>query len=246
MKSAPSRASLSTASITYADPVSRYDFISIIGSGSYGRVFSAADRFLAGAAVAIKSIPLEELDDGEAARAELAREADVLRRCDCPFIVAYHGAFYHERTLYVATALCEAGSLLDVLRAQQHLHGTASFTEPALLAIAAGTCAALAYLHDTAHVLHRDLKAANLLLTAHGKLQLCDFGISAQLTSTMPNRSTAIGTPHWMAPEVIGGGEYATSADVWSLGITMIECAQGAHLGVEPPAWKALSARQPP
>ena len=230
----PKTATLTTASINNEDPATRYDIVGIIGRGSYGKVYAATDRF-SGAKVAIKSIPADETDD-EAAHAELAREADVLRRCAYPFIVSFYGAFFHERTLYVATQLCEAGSLLDVLRAQLRLHGTASLTEPALLAVATAATAALRYLHDEARVLHRDLKGANLLLTARGEVKLCDFGVSAQLTSTMPRRSTVIGTPHWMSPELIGGCDYDAAADVWSLGITVLECARGhpPHFDAKP------------
>ena len=233
----PCSDALATATILYQDPSLRYELRALIGSGSYGRVHSAVDR-ASGVAVAIKAIPLDEADTSAAARAELAREADVLRRCVSPHIVAFHGAFYHDRALHLCVELCEAGSLVDVLRAQLREDGTPlGLAEPALVAIGAGACAALAYLHNEAHVVHRDIKAGNLLLSARGELKLCDFGVSAQLTATMPQRSTAIGTPHWMAPEVVSGGEYAAAADLWSLGITIIECARG-----RPPHWDVQPA----
>ena len=233
----PCSDALCGATILYQDPSLRYERRALIGSGSYGRVHAAMDR-ATGVAVAIKAIPLDEADTSAAARAELAREADVLRRCISPHIVAFHGAFYHDRALHLCVELCEAGSLVDVLRAQLREDGTPlGLAEPALVAIGAGACAALAYLHNEAHVVHRDIKAGNLLLSARGELKLCDFGVSAQLTATMPQRSTAIGTPHWMAPEVVSGGEYAAAADVWSLGITIIECARG-----RPPHWDVQPA----
>ena len=170
----PCSDALATATILYQDPSLRYELRALIGSGSYGRVHSAVDR-ASGVAVAIKAIPLDEADTSAAARAELAREADVLRRCVSPHIVAFHGAFYHDRALHLCVELCEAGSLVDVLRAQLREDGTPlGLAEPALVAIGAGACAALAYLHNEAHVVHRDIKAGNLLLSARGELKLCD------------------------------------------------------------------------
>src|SRR5690606_29457794 len=87
----------------------------------------------------------------------------------------------------------------------------------------------LAYLHSK-KIIHRDIKSGNILLNAAGQCKLADFGVSAELASTISKRQSMIGTPYWMAPEVLKQDHYDNKADIWSIGITAIELAQG-----EPP-----------
>ena len=135
--------------------------------------------------------------------------------------MSYLGSHVYRGRLWLLTEFCEGGSLLDALTHQQQ-----PLSEAQVAAVMAGTLCALQHLHQECHMLHRDVKAANLLLTAGGSLKLADFGVSVQLSNTLSMRSTAIGTPHWMAPEVIQEGEYSALADVWSLGISAIELAE--------------------
>lgn len=152
--------------IRSADPWQRYSVLRGIGSGSYGKVYQASDRQLPeGPLVAIKAIRLgEDAAEAEEARAELVREVEFLRRCDSEYVLAFHDAYFHGLDLFLVTALCEAGSLLDVLKA----HKRCPLAEREIVAALAGAASALAYLHDEVHVVHRDVKAANLLLTSAG------------------------------------------------------------------------------
>eukprot|EP01032_Pedospumella_encystans_P024720 gene24720-27946_t len=125
--------------------------------------------------------------------------------------------------------LCDGGSLFDLKEA------VPSFTEPELQSIIAFSVIGLAHLHAQRSI-HRDVKTGNILLTKDGRAKLGDFGISAQLTDTIMKRRTVIGSPYWMAPEVIQETSYDGKADVWSLGITLMELCEGnpPHFNVHP------------
>ena len=152
-----------------------------------------------------------------------------MRDCDCPHIVAYRDAFLKEhemrRMLWVVMELCEMGSALDLMKRQG-----AALTEGPIRWICSGVLSALDYMHTQRRAIHRDIKAANVLLARDGQVKVADLGVAAQLFNTMSKRGTMIGTPHWMAPETLSqGGEetqYDSKVDIWSLGITLIELAQ--------------------
>ena len=110
----------------------------------------------------------------------------------------YYASFQQAGSFCVVTELCHAGSLADVMHAMGK-----PLDEPALAAVLAAALSALHYLHHEQKTLHRDVKAANLLLTDTGDVKLADFGVSVSLTRTLERRSTAIGSPYWMAPELI-------------------------------------------
>ena len=188
-----------------------------------------------------------EFDNGE-----VAREIELLRECDQPNIVQYYGCFAHEAKLYIMMEYCEGSSLLDVMAATGRC-----LTQEQVSAALSGCVDALVYLHARQKV-HRDVKAGNLLLTSDGIVKLADFGVAATIQDTLQRR-TVIGTPFWMAPEVItcnrkGGpadgasAGYGTLCDIWSLGITAIELAEGQppHASLSPLTAIFLIPTKPP
>ena len=152
-----------------------------------------------------------------------------MRECECEHIVAYLDAFIRQHemrsTLWVVMEYCALGSTLDMMRRQG-----AALDEGVIQWVVASVLRGLEYMHTERKAIHRDMKAANVLITAAGDVKLADLGVAAQLFNTMSKRGTMIGTPHWMAPETLGqladDGKYDAKVDVWGLGITAIELAQ--------------------
>lgn len=198
----------------------RFQSLQLIGKGSFGDVYRGFDKEL-GKEVAIKVIDLEEAEDEVD---DIQKEISVLSQCRCPFITEYYGSYLHDTKLWIVMEYMAGGSVSDLLETGPPLD------EASIACILKDLLQALEYLHSEGRI-HRDIKAANILLTANGDVKVADFGVSAQLTRTMSKRKTFVGTPFWMAPEVIQNSEgYNERADIWSLGITAIEMAKG-----EPP-----------
>jgi len=201
-----------------------------IGEGSFGKVHRAClPSTGAYYAVKVMEICIETEDavnpqDTNAYRL-MEQEVNVLRACaSCPQIVQVLGVevatvLNQPARLNVVMELCEHGSVSDVLWKLQ-----GPLTEQEIQIVTREVLKGLQYLHDDKKI-HRDVKAGNILLTKEFKPKLADFGISCQLQNTWARRNTQIGSPYWMAPEVIKGEAYNATADVWSLGITCIEMA---------------------
>lgn len=181
-----------------------------------------------GVVMAMKEIRLE-LD--EAKFAAIIMELDILHRCVSPFIIDFYGAFFQEGAVYICMEFMDGGSV-------DKLYGD-GIPEPVLRKIALSTVMGLKSLKDEHSIIHRDVKPTNILINTQGQVKICDFGVSGNLVASIAK--TNIGCQSYMAPERIsgggiaqaganpGGGTYSVQSDIWSLGLSIIECAMGRY-----------------
>ncbi|XP_033125404.1 serine/threonine-protein kinase 10-like isoform X1 [Anneissia japonica] len=206
------------------DPEQEWEIVGECGDGAFGKVYKATNK-TTGITAAAKVIDLNKEEDLD----EFMVEIDILMACKHENVVDLIETYLYNNKLWMLLEFCGGGALDDIM-----LELEKGLTEPQIKAICKEVLEALSFLHDN-KVIHRDLKAGNILLTIDGKVKLADFGVSAKNDKTRQKRDTFIGTPYWMAPEVImcetfKDNPYDYKSDIWSLGITLIELAQ-----MEPP-----------
>eukprot|EP01094_Clydonella_sp_ATCC50884_P024270 TRINITY_DN603_c0_g1_i1.p2 TRINITY_DN603_c0_g1~~TRINITY_DN603_c0_g1_i1.p2 ORF type:complete len:450 (-),score=177.57 TRINITY_DN603_c0_g1_i1:190-1539(-) len=205
----------SKATIRQENPEKLFQLDELLGEGSYGAVWKAT-KIETGEEVAVKKIVLEDdLDD-------IHKEMDMMKNCDSQFIVKYHGCFAKGLTeIWIVMEYCAAGSIADIMCILER-----GLTEEEIAPVLRNTLLGLHYIHNPpVRQIHRDIKAGNILINNKGEAKLADFGVVGQLTDGQSKRNTMIGTPYWMAPEVVQEKGYDTKADIWSTGITAIEMA---------------------
>ena len=162
-------------------------------------------------------------------RDQLLRELRTLYTSqNYPWLVDFHDCLYDEGAMYIVLEYMDGGSLADVLQAAQ-LTGSSALSESVLARLSTRVLGGLIYLHRERHQVHRDVKPGNILLNTRGEVKISDFGLSAELDSTKEMCATFIGTHAYMSPERLGGKPYSFASDVWSLGITLVECAEGQY-----------------
>jgi len=181
-----------------------------------------------GVVMAMKEMRLE-LDDAKFA--SIIMELDILHRCISPYIVDFYGAFFQEGAVYICMEFMDGGSI-------DKLYGD-GIPEGVLRKITYATTMGLKALKDEHNIIHRDVKPTNILMNTKGQIKICDFGVSGNLVASIAK--TNIGCQSYMAPERIsgggvaaaganpGGGTYSVQSDIWSLGLTIIECALGQY-----------------
>ncbi|XP_078514167.1 mitogen-activated protein kinase kinase kinase kinase 4 isoform X4 [Lissotriton helveticus] len=211
------------------DPAGIFELVEVVGNGTYGQVYKGR-HVKTGQLAAIKVMDVTE-DEEE----EIKLEINMLKKYSHHRNIAtYYGAFIkksppgHDDQLWLVMEFCGAGSITDLVK---NTKGN-TLKEDWIAYISREILRGLQHLHAH-HVIHRDIKGQNVLLTENAEVKLVDFGVSAQLDRTVGRRNTFIGTPYWMAPEVIACDEnpdatYDYRSDLWSCGITAIEMAEGA------------------
>jgi len=205
--------------ISPGDPEQLFRVLEVIGQGSFGIVctcVNTSDNKI----YAVKFIEINEDDGGD-----LQNEIDILKATDkCANVVKYYGSYLKENYLMIVMEYCDGGSVLDVMQVCNR-----AMTEQQISSICLHVLRGLSYMHSN-KILHRDIKAGNVLLSNKGAAKLADFGVSTKLLNTIQKHKTVVGSPYWMSPEVIvapnGAAGYDHKADIWSLGITAIEMAE--------------------
>lgn len=205
-----------------------------LGKGAYGAVYKGL-HIPSNSVVALKIIDLDTADDDTA---DIQREVALLSqlRADDTNITKYHGCWLEGPRVWIVMDFASGGSVRTLAKCIKD----GALEERWIMVIVREVLVALSYLHKS-NVIHRDIKTANILVQDSSKIVLCDFGVSALLPSSNAKRTTFIGTPHYMAPEVLTSSAYDSKADIWSLGITIYEMATGSQPLAEIPQLQAIS-----
>jgi p21-activated kinase 1 len=199
------------------DPRSFYDKLYKIGQGASGGVFRA-ENLSTGLFMALKQVALKY----QVRKDAILNELHVLMTVEHPNIVRFFEAFLWEGDLWMVLEYMEGGSLAGLLRALY-------LTETQIATVLKQVLQGLAHLHSQ-NIIHRDIKSDNILLTRTGQIKITDFGFSAPAGEALPRRCSMVGTPYWMAPEVVARRPYDRKVDIWSVGILLMEMIDG-----EPP-----------
>ena len=199
------------------DPDKEFDLIEKIGQGNYGTVYKALHK-KTGKIVAAKVANIGSNNEA------FKKEINVLSQCNSPYIVSYYGSYIKNYSIWIILEYCDGGSLLELINILDR-----GLNEEQIASLVYMILQGLNFLHENKKI-HRDVKTGNILLTREGIAKLGDFGVSTQLMHSFSKKISKIGTPFYMSPEVICQNKYNYKCDIWSLGITCIEMAEG-----EPP-----------
>lgn len=203
--------------IVQDDPDDTFELIEKLGRGSHGVVYKALNR-VTGETIAVKKL----LHVAEKDLEDTLKEISILNSLNSPHCIRYYSSHYKNGDLWIAMEFLDAGSIGDLLCFKKKLN------EPQIRMIVFQVTKGLEYLHSLP-LIHRDIKAGNILLNKKGQVKLADFGVSALMESDAAKHQTQIGSPFWMAPELIQGEGYNVLVDIWSLGMTILEMTDFEH-----------------
>ncbi|KAG2378643.1 hypothetical protein C9374_008282 [Naegleria lovaniensis] len=221
--------------ISQEDPTKIFSHLKPIDEGSTG-VVMLGTHIKSNIKCAVKKIEIQQTTKLETLENELA----MMESCSHSNIVQYMGAYHHDHHLWISMEFMDGGKLTDILY-------KTILREDEIAYVLRECLKALKYLHDS-NKMHRDIKSDNVLVNSKGEVKLADFGFCVELTTRKEKRKSTVGTPYWMAPEVIRAIEYGPNVDIWSLGIMALEMAEGEPPLIELPVLRALFiiATQPP
>eukprot|EP01125_Pyxidicula_operculata_P011631 TRINITY_DN3812_c0_g2_i2.p1 TRINITY_DN3812_c0_g2~~TRINITY_DN3812_c0_g2_i2.p1 ORF type:complete len:2464 (-),score=554.47 TRINITY_DN3812_c0_g2_i2:160-7446(-) len=206
-------------------PEEIFTILEVLGEGSFGKVYRA--RHVDGFELAIKAVSTDKSD-------EIQSEIDILKVCRHECVVSYYGSVKNESVLWILMEYMELGSIRDMIDTRK-----SPLTEPEIGYVCASTLKGLNYLHSLG-IIHRDVKAANILLNERAEIKIADFGVSEYFAKI--NAKQAVGTPLWMSPEVLRRNPATLSCDIWSLGISVIEMGDGVPPNHNVPILKAMKS----
>lgn len=198
------------------DPENHLEIMHQIGDGSYGDVYKARDK-RTGVIFAVKITYVVDRQTLEGC----LREIQILSDCSSEFIVTYNCTYHKKNQLWIVMEYCEFGSLKKIMKWRQ-----SPFNETLISAIVFCALKGISYIHSK-KMIHRDIKADNILIDSNGRAKIIDFGVSTKLLSTYSCANSILGSPYWMSPESLQNENYTSKTDIWSLGITSIEIAEG-------------------
>jgi len=202
-----------TMTMQFENIETEFEFLERLGSGTYGEVWKAQHK-KTGKLLAIKKVKVDK------DVSLLVREVSLMKKCSSPNIVKYYGNYFKGDVMWIIMEYCAIGSVSDAMNITNR-----TLTEEQIATVCRDILNGLDYL-ETNKKVHRDIKPHNILLNTKGEAKIGDFGVAQEISETGTQRKTVIGTPFYLAPEVIQETGYGPKADIWALGISAIEMAE--------------------